>query len=63
MSEIKARTFCVSSLLQQSLLKQWKHFGSVLSNTVTVHLLLLHDHFSDMTECFEMDCVYLRALK
>lgn len=41
------------SLSQQNLLKQWKYFGSVLSNLVTVYLLLLHDHFSDMTECFE----------
>ena len=25
----------------------------MLSNIVTVHLLLLHNHFSDMTEYFE----------
>jgi hypothetical protein len=49
----KARTFCVSSVPQQNLLKQWKYFGSMLSNIVTVHLLLLHNHFSDMTEYFE----------
>lgn len=47
------RTFYVCSVPQQNLVQQWKYSISVLSNIVTVHLLLLRDPFSDRTACIE----------